>query len=128
MIESKRIKREMINFSKYFGVGLFVLVINAFLSWLLIDILKIIALISSAFLGISISLIKYFSYRKVRLIKKRFKLFLTISVISLLMYIGLSGLLIDIFKFNTVITVTALTIALFLGRYLAFHIVGIIKK
>jgi len=128
MINKNLIKREIINFTKYFGIGLAVLGINAFLSWLLIDVFHIIALISSAFLAISIALIKYFGYRKVKLIKNKFKIFLIISITSLLLYIGLSSLFIDLMKFNTILTVTVLTAVLFLARYLAFHATEIIDN
>lgn len=122
------LKKHKINFSKYFGIGLAATILSIVFSWLFIDILGFKALISSTIIGIAIFLFKYVGYRKIKLIKERFVRFMIVNIIFTLAYIALSSIFIDLLKFPTLIVIPAITIVLFLLRYIAFYLSGIIIK
>ena len=92
-------KKQGVNFSKYLLIGIFVTVLTVGLSWFFIDIFGMLALLSSTIVETLGFFIKYFSYRKIKLIKKSLKKFLLINIGSNIAFILLSSLLIDILKF-----------------------------
>ena len=120
--------RHIINFSKYLSVGVVVTLLNIFFSWLFIDVVGMKAIVSSTIIGIVLLLFKYFSYVNVRLIHRKFVIFILINTTSVLLYILFSALLIDIFLVPTLIAIPAVVISLFLLRYIAFHWTKIIVQ
>ena len=116
------------NFLKYLSVGIIVTLLNIFFSWIFIDVIGIRAIISSTIVGFSIFFIKYHSYTRINLIKKKFHLFLCVNLSSVLLYILSTAIMIDMFKIPTLISIPFVVVSLFLLRFFAFYWIGIIKS
>jgi len=124
----KKLNLHFINLFKYSGVGLCVSLLNIFFSWIFIDIVGIKAIVSSTIIGVSIFFIKYLSYTKINLIHKKFYVFLIINLTSVILYIILTSILIDIFEIKTLIAVPLVVVSLFILRFLFFYWTKIIKN
>jgi putative flippase GtrA len=115
-------KNHISNFTKYLSVGIFVTLLNIFFSWLFIDIIGMRAILSSTIVGLSIFFVKYFSYTRVNLIRRKtFHIFLLINLTSVMSYIIFTALLIDVYGITTLIAVPLVVIILFILRFFAFY-------
>lgn len=123
-----QIKRHTINFSKYFSVGVFITILNILFSYIFIDVFEIRALYSSTIIAIFVVLIKYFSYVGIGLIRKKFVIFILITISSAVSYVILATITIDFFKIPTLIAIPSVVLSLFLIRFFAFYWTGIIKN
>ena len=122
------IRVHAINFSKYFSVGLAVSLLNVLLSFIFIDIVGMRALYSSIIVGIIIFLIKYETYVRIHLIKRKFIIFMLITSLSVLAYIILTTIAVDFLGIHTLIAVPVILAGLFLIRFFAFYLTRIIKN
>ena len=117
----KKIKNYAVNFSKYSSVGLIITLCDIFFSWLFIDIIGMKAILSSSIIETFDFTTKYIGYRKFKLIRKKFNIFLMITLISIFSFILLSHLLIDLLSYPTLIVIPFLIGLLFLLRFFALY-------
>jgi hypothetical protein len=122
-----RIRKHGINFSKYLTVG----ILASFLGWisasLLIDSFKFQASITLIFINIGIFLLKYLSYRKIRLLKKSFFIFMGISIVSTVLLTLSEIILINIAGFPAFIAVPLAEVFFFVLRFFFFYLTKIIQ-
>jgi len=121
-------RKEFINFFKYMSIGVLVTLLNILFSWIFIEVIGMKAIISSTIIGVSIFFIKFNSYVKINLIQKKFKIFMIITLSSIISYILLTSLFIDIFLFPTLVVIPLVVISLFLLRFFIFYWTKIIIK
>gem|GEM_PF-2165285 len=119
-------KKHTVDFSKYTTIGIIVTIANIFLMWLFIDILGISTITSSTVVVLGLHIVKFISYQQVNLIKKQFLKFTVIQVIfGLLNIIGV-WFMIDILGQPTVFSSTIVVGFLFILRFFAFKITGLV--
>lgn len=121
-------RKEFINFFKYMSIGVLVTLLNILFSWIFIEVIGMKAIISSTIIGVSIFFIKFNSYVKINLIQKKFAIFMLITISSIMLYIFLTALFIDIFLFPTLVVIPLVVISLFLLRFFIFYWTKIIIK
>ncbi len=130
MNPNNRVKKDAENFGKYLAIGIIFTAFNVFLMWLTIDKIKIPTLIASALVVAFIFMCKFYSYILVRLMEggwKNFSKYASVDIVSIILNIALVWFLIDILKIPTVISSSAVVIGLFIGRFLVFKGIGLIK-
>ena len=116
------LKKLSVDFTKYSLVGFLVTIANVSLMWLFIDILKIYTLLASSTVVVSLHIVKFIAYKKVRLIRKQFIKYTTIQSGSGLLNIIGVWLLIDIFHQPTVFSSMFVVSVLFVLRFVFFKI------
>ena len=123
----KKVEKHKRKFSAFLLVGILKTVFTIFITWLIIDILKVKALIGSILVGVIIFLLTYVSYVMVNVIKARFIRY-TIATVSLnIIMVFLIWFFVDIVGLTGAFSSAISVVALFLIRYLLFNLMGLIK-
>ncbi len=127
---NKKVKKDAKNFAKYLIIGIIWTIFYVYLMKIVIDIMKIPTLIGST-LAVSLVFIgKFYSYVLVKLMKNGVKNLLkyaSIDSISIVLNITLVWFFIDILRIPTVISSSTVVIILFIGRFIVFKVIGLIK-
>jgi len=127
-IKNHRYYRHGKNFSKYFLIGILWTFLNIFLMWLSIDILKFPTVYAASAVVVILFTGKFYVYRLVNLIENKFLKY-TYTVIGFyIANIFLMWLFVDIMGWKAVISSTIIVYALFILRFIAFNLVGLIKE
>lgn len=120
------IKKLSVEFTKYSLIGFLITLVNIFLMWLFIDILKIYTLLASSIVVIELNIVKFMAYWKIKLIHKQFIKYTTIQAGSgLLNVIGI-WFLIDILHQPTVFSSIFVVGILFVLRFVLFKVTKLI--
>jgi len=96
--------------------------------WVFIDIVDISTLIGASLVVIIIFFSKFYIYLSIKLIKKKKKKYLSISVFSSTINVIFNWFLIDIIKIPTVIAASLVVGGLFIVRFGLFYLIGLMKK
>ena len=127
-------KKLVMDFSKYFVIGIIVTMMGIFLTWFLIDIFVINTIIARFSVLASLHFVKFFSYRITKLFSRKklghiqFIIYTVIVGFCYLLDIFLVWLLIDVLHIKTLISVTLVIGGLFLLRFILFKATRLIEK
>ena len=124
----KTMRKHAINFLKYLTVGGLASILGWVVAVLFIDILDFNASIILIIMNVSIFLIKYMSYRKIKLLHKSFFRFLLISISSVVIATVSEIIMVEIFSIPALISIPIIEIILFTLRFLAFYWLKIIQN
>ena len=115
------------NFVKYSVIGGIFTILSIFLMWFFIDIFKFSGLIGSAIPTILLFFGKYYASVFVDLIKPKFIKYSSTAIVFSLLTIFFMWLMVDVFSISAIVSSSAVTITLFVFRFLSFYFIGIIK-
>jgi len=127
-------KKLVMDFSKYFAIGIIVTIMGIFLTWFLIDIFVINTIIARFSVLASLHFVKFFSYRITKLFSRKklghiqFIIYTVIVGFCYLLDIFLVWLLIEVLHIKTLISVTLVTGGLFLLRFILFKATRLIEE
>ena len=124
MINNKLAK----NFGKYFIVGLIFTILNVFFMWLLIDVAGIYSALGAALVVITLFFGKFYTYVLIKFLHKRFLRYATVNITSMILNVFFVWLLIEIFNIPTVYSSAIVVLVLFIGRFIAFKKLKLIKE
>ncbi|MCK4901752.1 MAG: hypothetical protein KAS76_00230 [Thermoplasmatales archaeon] len=125
-------KKLVLDFSKYTIVGIIVTIITISLTWFLIDIGNLHTILATSLVVVLAHLIKFYSYKKIKLFNRRqvaylqFTLYTVIVFCFSILHIVLVWFLIDILYLRTLLSVTVVTVGIFLARFISFKIANLI--
>ena len=124
----KKASGSTINFVKYVITGFIWAFLNVFLIWFFIDVAELSGLIGSTIVVIIILLGKYATYLFIGLIKPHFFKYLSTAIVFPVLNVFLIWLTIDIMGAPTVITSAIVAVLLFVLKFIAFNMLGLIKE
>ena len=116
------------NFGKYVFVGAVTSVLNIFLMWLLIDKMDLSTVIGSSIAVVIIFFFKFYSYVLIKMMKSKFITYTLITVAFGIINVAAMWLMVDKLHFTVIVSSTAIVIALFLIRFIAFDKLGLLVK
>jgi hypothetical protein len=122
------------DFSKYTFIGIIITGLNILLTWFLIDILDVDTVLATTFVVVLMHVLKYFSYKMGRLFdskmigSKQFAIYSVIVIFSSTLHILLIWFMVDGLHIHTLISVTSVTVGLFIMRFILFKMTKMIEK
>ncbi len=121
-------KKHIKNFSKFCFIGFIWTLLNIFLMWLTIDIIKMPTAIGSTIVVLFLFVTRFYVYVLIRLIYPKFIKYSVTNISFALANIILVWTFIDIFKIPTVISSAVVVYGLFIIKFIVFNKVGLIKN
>jgi len=121
-------KRYVKNFMKYLVSGLLFVVLNVFLMWLVIDYIKIPTFIGASLVVGFLFILKFYVYIIIKLINKNFVKYTLINIFFSIITIILIWFFVDILNIPTVVSSVIVVFAIFVIKFFAFDITGLMKK
>lgn len=118
------------DFAKFLGIGILDSLIYVFLMWIVIDVLNVPTFMGSFLVNAYGLIEKFYLYALFKMMDISFKNFwkyLSINGISFLSSIVLVWFLIDVLKIPTIISSSLAIVVIFIGRFITFKKVGLIK-
>ena len=122
-----KVKKHHKKFSLFFTLGIIRTGIAITLTWLLIDILKVSAVLGSTIVVFIVFFITYFVYVMARIIKPRFIKYTSITIGFNIATVLLIWFFVDFIGFSGVLSSTITVGILFILRYFFFNKVGLIQ-
>lgn len=121
-------RKHIKNFSKFTFVGLVWTLLNIYLMWLVIDIVKIPTLIGSTLVVAFVFVSRFYAYVFIGLIHHKFIKYAATNISFSLANIFLVWLFIDILKIATIISSAIAVYGLFILKFIVFNQTGLIKN
>ncbi len=109
------------NFSKYLFIGILWTLLNIFLMWLSIDILKFPTVYAASAVVVVLFTGKFYIYRLVNLIENKFLKYTSATLVFNVASIFFMWLLVDVAKLSALNSSAIITLGLFILRYLFYY-------
>ena len=123
-----KIKKQGKNFSKYLFIGSLWTILNIFFMWFFIDVLSFSTLVGSTIVVVILFLSKFYAYRVIGYIAGDFLKYSYVSIGFALANIFFMWLFVDKVGISTIISSAIISYGLFILRFIAFDIAGLVKK
>jgi len=122
----RKVKKHTKKFSMFILIGILKSLAIVLLSWIIIDLLKVKALIASTVIITIMFFLTYLAYIKAKVIKPRFLRYTSATISFSIATIMLIWFFVDFMGFSGALSSMIVVGTLFIVRYLFFNIIGLI--
>ena len=124
----KRHRKLAMDFSKYFVIGLIFTIANVFFMWLLIDVVGLYSAVGATIVVVALFFGKFYTYVLTKFLRRHFFGYAAVNLVSMVLNVVLVWLFIEIFYIPTIYASATAVIILFIGRFIAFKQLGLIRE